>query len=80
MFAKWILRGLALIAVAGLFASPVEGDASGCSWSSGSPSYGGCSAGSGSCYDCYYYSPHSGGTHCYENGDGSIAYCVDYQF
>ncbi len=79
MIRKWAFRGLALILFAGLFASPVEGDASGCSWSSGTPSLGGCRSGSGSCYDCYY-SGGGGGSHCYENGDGSITYCIDYQF
>ncbi len=79
MIRKWAFRGLALILLVGPSAAPLEGDASGCSWSSGSPTFGGCTSGSGSCYDCYYNSGGAG-THCYENGDGSIAYCIDFQF
>ena len=72
---------LALLAttVAAWSVSPAGGSASGCSWNPGSPSYWGCGGGGGSCYDCYY-SGGGGGSHCYENADGSIAYCIDYQF
>jgi hypothetical protein len=59
-------------------AAPSGGDASGCSWYSGSPGYGGCRSGSGSCYECDY---NRGGaqTRCWENGDGSVAFCIDHQ-
>lgn len=73
------LSALLMMIVLGWSASPAGGDASGCSWNAGSPSFGGCSGGGGSCYDCYY-SEGGAGTHCYENGDGSITYCIDFQF
>ncbi len=59
--------------------SPAGGDASGCSWNAGSPFFGGCTGGSGSCYDCYY-NEGGAGTRCYENADGSVAFCIDFQF
>jgi hypothetical protein len=59
-------------------ASPGQSNASGCSWYQGSPGYGGCRPGGGSCYECEY-SYGSAHTKCWENADGSVSYCIDYQ-
>lgn len=77
MTKRTILVALALTALLGT-AAPSGGDASGCSFYHGTPSFGGCGSGTGSCYYCEY---NRGGafSHCWENGDGSIAFCIDYR-
>lgn len=74
---RFLFVALALIALLGS-AAPGGGNASGCTFYHGTPSFGGCGSGSGSCYYCEY-SGGGGHSYCWENGDGSIAYCIEYQ-
>lgn len=48
--------------------------------SSTTPSSLGCVSGGGGCYDCLYTEPGVYGyTECYENPDGTISFCTDFQ-
>ncbi len=78
MWRKLGRSALLVIGFAGGISAPAGGDASGCSWNPGYPSFGGCSGGGGSCYDCLY-SEGGVGTRCWETADGSFSYCIDYQ-
>ena len=80
----FLVASLALTVTAAAPRHPTRKDASGCSLitstngTSSHPAANGCLGGGGGCYDCLY-SGAGGYTQCYENLEGIITFCYDFQ-